>query len=245
MSAARAAALVLVVACGWMAADGARRAFAGGPFDRVSVPWDAAKLPATATEDRILALRPTSPFARFRDALSRYGSADREELRRAARGVLRWGRTQAGTLLETGAAAMKRWKEKGDAADREVGEALLVEFTRRTRTVEGEGLRAWLEVVGPSDDPWPVFRETPERTWGALEVVLVNDRPASAWAFAEPSLRDGSFPPARFGDVLAMARARRRKEDAPLLRAFAGRPDVAPDAAAAVRALAADLEGGR
>src|SRR5437016_2499653 len=148
----RVAALGVLAVCGWVGADGVRRAGAAAPFDRVYLPWDANRLPEAASEARILALKPVSPFARFRDALARADGADGDAFRTAARGVLRWGRNQPGTLLDLGRVALTRWKERHEAEDRQVGEDLLVEYTARTTHLEGEGLRAWVEVMGPAED---------------------------------------------------------------------------------------------
>jgi len=243
----RVGAYLLLAVCGWMGADGLRRAGAAGPLAGVHFPLDANRLPETATEARILRLRPVSPFARFRDALARSEGADGEAFRLAARGVLRWGRNQPGVLLDLGRMALLRWKERGEVADREVGEALLVEYTRRTTHAEGEGLQAWLEIVGAAGagDPFALFGVVRQELWQGLGSGVARSHPESAWRLFLPALRDGSLDQRFAPTVAALARARKDPADVPLMEALAARKDLTPAATLDVATTLADLKARR
>lgn len=224
----RVGAYLLLAACGWMGADGLRRAGAQGPLARVYFPFDADRLPEGASDARLLGLRPVSPFARFRDALQRSDGADGEAFRLAARGLLRWGRNQPVVLLDLGRMALVRWKERGEAADRQVGEALLVEYTRRTTHVEGEGLRIWAEFVGQGGDPFPLFSQVRQELWQGLASVIDRSHPDAAWRLFLPALRDGSLDQRVVPTVSALARARKDPSDLALLESLVTRKDLTP-----------------
>ncbi len=241
----RVAAAAVLFACAWTGFDGLRRAGIPGLSARVVVPWDADRLAEGASDARILALRPVSPFARFRDALARADGADGEAFRAAARGVLRWGRNQPGTLFELGRVALARWKSRGEAGDREVGEALLGAFTNRSPAAEGEGARAWLEVAPADADPWPVFGGARADLHAQLGVVFADARPKAAWRFFEPDLRRGTLDPRAAGTVLMLARARHDPADAPLLASLAKLEGVSVATSQALLDLSRALVGGR
>ena len=238
----RIAALAVLAACGWVGADGIRRAGAAAPFDRVYLPWDANRLPEAATEARILSLKPVSPFARFRDALARADGADGQAFRTAARGVLRWGRNQPGTLVDLGRVALARWKERHEPADREVGEDLLVEYTGRTTHAEGEGAKAWLEVMGPAEDPWGAFQHAPRALWQGLAATFAPTHPEAAWKLFTPALETDTLDPRYASYVVALARNRRLASDLTVLRTLAARGGLPPEAVRDLRSLIAELE---
>lgn|GEM_PF-6483388 len=233
--------LCFLALSGWMCADGLRRAGAGAALAGVYFPLDADRLPENASEARILSLRPVSPFARFRDAMGRADGPDVEAFRLAARGALRWGRNQPGVLLDLGRVALARAVEHGEAADRELGEALLLEYTGRTTHAEGEGLKTWLEVMDPGHDPLPVFRGAPRRVWPVLGAQVAADHPEAAWAFLEPSLRDRSLDLSLAPYVVSLAKGRGSRVDPDLLESLRSRPglpaDLAADLAAVIDAL--------
>ena len=243
----RASALLVLSVCGWMGADGL--------LDRVYLPWDADRLPERASDARLLALRPVSPFARFRDALSRAdrGNSFISGLTRnetvpgggfgiAARGVLKWGRNQPGTLLDLGRVALKRGLERHDAADREIGEALLVEYTRRTTHAENEGIRTWSEIAEKTSDPFPVWKAAPAALWPSVGAELTASRPDAAWRFFMPALEDGTLDPRYVPYILVLARNRRQPGDVRILKALVNRADLTPEATRDLRVLIAELQ---
>ncbi len=232
-----------LLASAWMGADGLRRADAGLASARI--PWDANRLPEDAPDSRLLALRPVSPFARFRDALARADGPDGDAFRTAARGARRWARNQAGLLLDLGRVAMTRWKGRGEGGDREVGEALLAEYVNRATNDETSGVGVWLEFATAKDDPWPVFRGARADLWQPVAYTLAATHPTAAWRFLEPDLRAGVLDPRYAGAVLSLATVRRNPSDAPLLRSLAKRADVDPPTARALLDLARTLAGER
>jgi len=239
-----AACLVLGV-CGWMTADGLRRAGAGLGLERAHLPWDANRLPETATEAEVLALRPVSPFARFRDALSRAdttgeGSAERFQV--ACRGVLRWGRNQPGTLLELGRVALHRGLTRDEPATRALALDLLRAYVVRTTHSENESVRAWAELAPATDDAFAVWSLLPPRWWSLAGVTLVPSHPEGAWRLLAPDLERGTLDPRYAGPVLDLARKRRQPADAAVLRSLAARADLAPGTVENLRAFVAELE---
>jgi hypothetical protein len=236
---------IALAACGWSAADGLRRA-KFEPLSRVYLPWDADRLPESASDARVLALRPVSTFSRVRDALTRADDADGDGFRRACRGVLRWGRVVPGALLELGSVALHRGFARDDAADREVGEALLLEYVARTTHDPDEAVRAWLEAAAAGADAFAVFSRAPRSAWPWLAVPLVEAAPESAWRLFARAALDGTVDGARHGaSILALARARRRPEDVPVLDALLVNATVSPETAEGLRSLRADLAPAR
>ena len=241
-------AVVALVLCGWIAADGLRRADAGTGLglSRARIPWDANRLPESATDAQVLTLRPVSPFARFRDVLSRAdreGPRSGEDFRLAARGVLHWGRNQPGTLLDLGRVALDRGLRRGERETQALGEDLLREFVVRTTPAEGEAVRTWIGLTAASDDAYVVWSRVPPQFWGLVGAELAATHPEDAWRFLAPDLERGTLHPAYAGPVLDLARKRRQPTDLAVLRTLAARPDVAPGTADGIRALIAELAG--
>jgi hypothetical protein len=231
--ASRVAALALGA---WTAAAGAMG---------TSVPWDVDRLPESTSEARVLALRPVSPFARFRDALDRVEGEDGEAFRTAAQGVLRWGRNQPGTLLDLGRLAMRRGKARGDALDREAGEALLLEFTRRTTHAHAAGAAAWAEFAPADADPAAVFSGLSPDASAAVASAVAPAFPRGAWALLLPLARDPAGDPRYAALLHDLARTQGRREDAPAIARWARRDDVPPEVRRRLEEAAATLEGPR
>ncbi len=198
--------VLALAASAWATAHGLSTHYPGRFPAVAAPPWDAEARADVASDADLLWLHPADAFARYRDAFARAQGADGPAFRAAAEGVLLRARVRPGRLNALGRVALERWKARGEAEDRRLGEALLREFMRRAPDGGGLAPATWLEVMGPSEDPVPVFGSLPAPLAANAGMGFLYANPAAAWSLLQPALaqEDPPQPTIHFGVGLAV-----------------------------------------